>query len=350
MRSQTGIKAPYFTLRITVQGLCALVPDQPFFKNQNGKSVPGQVNTLTALLPDAREVGFAYWENRTTPQPLHPYYRTPHVALLRVHPQDIQSSQNFVIDGMIDDPVTGESQTLHILNQEILSFDVNAPVTFEGAVPMDEDQPVPGSDPHLRRSLWWLPRMAEIAPQNAVCPPGVLAAPPDAFGAFNLAAKVNLPGGHLSVSAFNRDGAAYWSFGVITGFDANGNAKVPTLGLTWNRAIGNRLQVEVRIYGPTVELDLAGATAKSAVVLQPRTPGGVVDVLIDNTELENVVLNLGGKSWATKPVPDADFQLYYSLTSAPAAAAGWAVPVSYSDEANSGPLEKPCPMAVLTQG
>jgi len=334
-----------FTLRLVLEGICTWVPNRPFFKQRHGKPVPGNPTSLTILLPEKRATKIADWEEKNQHHwPVKdPCYSPPHAAVLILSPGDIQqSSKTFSIDGKFTD-LTGarpHPRVVHVLDYQELSLDGFQwpPLTFECQIPCPPTSAMPtvGVDD---RSLWWLPRMSEISPRHQWCRAALLKAPPSEFYKRGIAARLHLPGGHLSVARFNSEGKRYWHYGEVWR-DQNGKLRIaPPSDWIWNKAIGNVLHCDIPVRAPEVRLSLQSADTRSRVTLRPRRRGGLVEVTIANAELENVVLNLSADSvWANPPLPDVDFQAHYRFTTG-SKKTPWVVPLQRSDH---GVGEKPC--------
>lgn len=331
-----------FTLRLVVEGVCTWVPDHAFFEQRGGKPVPGKPTSVTVLLPDRRATKIADWEEQSPYWPVDsPCYSPPHAPVLILSPGDIHDTSQTFIDGKFTD-LTGprpHPRVVHLLDNQELSLGGFEwpPLTFEGQIPCPPSSALPtqGVDD---RSLWWVPRMSEISPHHQWCKNSLLKAPPKKFPQKGIAARLHLPGGHLSVARFNYDGTVYWRYGEVTR-DEDGTLHTPTSGWKWNKAIGNVLHCDIHVLATELRLELQGASVKYEVTLRPHRRGGRVEMTIANAELENVVLKLSSDTvWANPPLPDVDFQSFYPFTTG-GRRAPWVVPVERSEP---GVGEKPC--------
>ena len=334
-----------FTLRLVVEGVCAVVPDHAFFEQRDGKDVPGKPTSVTILLPDKRATQIADWEKESPYWPVDsPCYSPPHAPVLILSPGDIHDYSETFTDGKFTD-LAGprpHPRIVHVLdNQELTLGGFQwPPLTFECQIPCPPSSALPtqGVD---ARSLWWVPRMSEISPHHQWCRKSLLKDPPKKFYKDGIAARLHLAGGHLSVARFNHEGKAYWQYGEVTR-DQDGNLQLPTSGWVWNKAIGNVLHCDIRVPAPEVLLKLQDADTKSEVTLRPRRRGGRVEMTIANAELENVLLKLSSDTvWSKPPLPDVDFQAFYRFTTGRTKDPKypWLVPLESS---MPGAVEKPC--------
>jgi hypothetical protein len=334
-----------FTLRLVLEGICTWVPNRPFFKQRHGKPVPGNPTSLTILLPEKRATKIADWEEKSPYWPVKgPCYSPPHAPALILSPGDMHNpSRTFSINGKFTDPAAARPHPrfVHVLDYQELSLSGFEwpPLTFECQIPCPPSKEVPtaGVD---NRSLWWLPQMSEISPRHQWCRATLLKAPVSTFHDERIAARLHLPGGHLSVAGFNSDGNDYWHYGEVWR-DKNGKLRVaPERDWVWNKAIGNVLHCDIPVRASQVLLTLHDATTRSRVTLRPRRPGGLVEVTIANAELENVLLKFSPyKVWANPPLPDVDFQAHYHFATGHRRTP-WVVPIDKKNQPGVG--EKPC--------
>jgi len=334
-----------FTLRLLFEGICAFVPDQPFFyRDGQGKPQVGKPSSLAVLLPDARIAGIADWETQAPWSVEKPCYRASHVPLLSLNPGNVAGSSGMLVHGFFNDPRTGEMRVLHVLDNEALTFESGTAqwprLSFESTIP-DPEKPLPGDCPQLRRSLWWLPRLSEISPPHEWCDAGLLTASPKQFPDLGVACRIDLPGGHLSTAAFNKDGTESWEYGPLTR-GAGGKLQYPPDELrVWRKAIGNEILCEIEIPDTEVVLNLEDDNGnKASATLRPGAGRKVVEVRIANAELDAVVLRPESLPAAT-PLPDADFQAFYPFATA-SETKPWPAPLSSSSSIQPGIHEKPC--------
>jgi hypothetical protein len=334
-----------FTLRLVFEGVCALVPDSPFFEDDCGTPVPGTPSSVTVLLPDLRSPRIAAWEEESPVWPLPPgekiSYCPPHAPVLLLSPGDIRRrDRGFIIAGRFEDPVTLGPRLVHILGQESVSL--NFPkwprLTFESQI-ATKNVPTPGTDDS---SLWWIPRMSELSPDHQWCYKKLLTDQPGQFGKHKIAARLRLEGGHLAVVDFNQQGKAVWTFGDVSRDQHGGLNETPYND--WKRAIGNVLSCTIQVPGPAVELEFTTADESAKLSLGPPRPGDIVEVKIANAELENLVFEPPSPPWIRPVLPDADFETYYRWTTG-----GYRrpsrVPLKFK---GPGIHEKPCCMVALS--
>lgn len=344
-----------FDLRILFEGLCGFVPDEPFFVRDTNESYrAGTPSKLSVLLPDARVPGIGDWE---TGMPLNQLvgpiaFRSSHAPVLSLRPFDVAAVRGLDLAGMVEDPVTGEARLVHVLDREEVTFTQDGGdwprLGFTSAIPDQQDMPLPpkeqdvAQDPSLyplRHSLWWLPRMAEIAAHHAWADQDLLDLSPSGFQARRLAARVIVPGGHLSIEQFNSDGTAYWNFGVAARDGKGVYQRPPAATWTWKRAIGTVIQCKVRVPGDEVNIELYNYDkAHSSVTLRPRSENNDVEVAVLNAELESFVIKVDAP-WADQYLPDPEFQTLYTLSAAEKAAPR---PVPVNTKIEAGTAYKPC--------
>jgi hypothetical protein len=271
--------------------------------------------SLAVLLPDLRKAA-------RLPEVLGLCrYRPAHFPLLKCPAPQVALGSTRKIDLFCRDVGSSLEQALVFLKREQIRFSlVGSNVQkFEFAAwrptAGDEDKhPIPvENDFEEAESLWWLPRIAEVAkPWDLVWPehmPANLHAFPDA-----LVARVETKGGRLRTFDFNRDGRNRphkWRFAAADDDFSQGK---------WNRAIGNRLALEFfDVSGPvTIELKrLSTDVFTDQLVLAPP-PGGagsVLEIEICNREPEFLFSEADARVLAM--LPDADFEAYYDLCCLP---------------------------------
>ena len=333
-----------FTLRLVFEGICAFVPDSPFFyRDGQGKSQAGNPSSLAVLLPDVRSAGIANWETQPAGKVEDPCYRASHAPLLSLNPGNVAGSSGMLVHGFFNDPQTGEMRVLHVLDNEALTFGDGTSVwpqlSFESTIPDPETLPLPGTCPQLRSSLWWLPRLSEISPAHQWCDARLLTAPPAKFKELGVACRIDVPGGHLSTAAFNKDGTEFWNYGSVTR-GADGKLQYPPDDLqVWRKAIGNEILCEIEIPDTEVVLNLVNKGGASASATLRPGADGIVEVRIANAELDAVILRPESLPSAT-PLPDADFQAFYPFATA-SETTPWPAPL-FSSDPRPGIHAKPC--------
>ena len=335
-----------FTLRLIFEGICALVPDSPFFVYEEDQFLPGTPSSVTVLLPDLRSPKLADWEDANPQVPVaEPFYRPSHAPVLILSPHDlVKQTPDFRVDAKFYDPVSSRLRLLHVLDNEIVSLDGLEwpPLTFEHQIPDPVTSKLPdkGGDD---RSLWWVPRMSDISPMHQWCRKELVSLGRDDLAANQIAARLVVGGGHLSIAAFNSKGEAFWKVGSVSR-DANGNLLQAESG--WQRAIGNVLACEIQVPTPELDVSFDESDEGATITLGPRKPGGTVEVTIANAELENIIMPAASTAppWVKPFLPDTDFQGYYPLTTG-AQTKPWPVPLESSE---AGTQYKPCPITAFT--
>jgi hypothetical protein len=345
-RREKMAKPRSFTLRLVLEGLCALVPDRPFFEKEGKKIVPGSPSSVTLFLPEARSPRLGDWEEMSPYWPVSTpaaSYGPPHAPVFIVSPHDIRSADtDFAVDCRFTDPLTSKPQQLHVLDNELVSFNgfTWPSLSFEDQIPDPVTDPLPTPDVN-DESLWWIPRMSEISQGHQWCSKKLLRLKPKNFYANHIAARLQLQGGHLSVTDFNHKGEAYWTFGKVW---RTADGKLQKGLSKWQRAIGNVLACEIPIQAAEVKVSFESADKQTTLTLGPRRPGGTVEVKMANAELENLVLTAPSPPWVRPLLPDVDFQSYYRLTTG-RLTKPWLVPLKST---MPGMKEKPCPMVALS--
>jgi hypothetical protein len=312
-----------FNLRLLFEGVCAWVPDQPFFKEDaDGAYAPGKPTMVTVLLPDRRRMRLADWEMRGDSKRVdRPSHMAAHTPVFTVWAKDVAGNKppQGWTDATLIDPGTGRQRLLHVLDNQLISLRLDPwpKLRFVDDIPHDQGQKLPKKDD---RSLWWMPRMSEISPPDQWCDPSYLGdLSPFDLKKMDIAARLELKGGALSVDSFNGlKKPNWWSFGWAKR-DRKGKLSTQKRGsLTWNKAIGNRIACDIEVPGSSIEIDFQFKNKKNDVfplVLAPSEAGEAVEVVIANAELEDLMLNAPPtRVWGQPSLPDADFQAFYSLT------------------------------------
>lgn len=336
-----------FTLRVIFEGVCAFVPSEPLFRNPRPTEHLRQMNVL---LPDLRLPEVAYWDREHHGPSV--FWRAPHLAFLDVEWESLSSKTDARIDLDWLERSSRRKRAAFFFDQRRLRVEGGAgePLHVEqircrGAVP---------ATPEEQRSLWWLPRMSEIAPPFEWFPGDALRA--DRGDLPGLAGSVQILEGRIYVQDYNRrrdnDEIQPWSFGPVAR-DAEGELVLPPEDrAAWNRAIGNRIVWELAIEeSATFKLTDTEGRERSIVVRPPvGSDGAPIEVRVANAEPEVGLLGASPLFGALlEPLPDPDFQVYYRLASGevePAEAHGWAVPLAPSNL--FGQHEKPCSPALFS--
>lgn len=323
-----------FTVRVVFEGVLGFVPNEPFFHSAPRGAQPGKPSTLSVLVPDLRAPALAGWEDGITRDKPDPRYRSAHVPVLLVDPLAVRGAHGLSPSSLFVDPASGRLRAAYLLAGVVMTLPELGPLTFESAV---SRQPLPPSaDSPKRRSLWWLPRMADIAPDSQLAKKELLEANGDQLLLQGVAARIDTRGGHLSVAGFNSGGGQSWLYASVrrnpeTGALESGNED------RWARAVANRIALEGQSENAAkLSFDLIGGEAE--LVLEPTGSNDVVEVIVANIEPE--VLFLGESSpFGENPLPDPDFEPFYDLSTAPPTASRL-FPVRAENA--RGQNEKPC--------
>lgn len=328
-----------YTFRVIFDGVCAYVPEKPFFQEKipkerpqgtgltdpNGyfpprwsSASPKDLRSMAVLLPDLRRPGTPVVP--TFPKLNFPSFRAPHFPLIKFRLDDLREGTTRRVDLVCRDISRRDEEGLLFLRREQIRFSMEAEnedeFSFAGWTPTNFHQGLP--DPASREeteSLWWLPDLKRILPERqqpaARVRHDVL---PSYRGPFpeGLIARVECNGGRLRTYDFNRDvdsQAIQWRF-----------AK-PSDSLTdgyWNRALANSVALEFFDVRSEVRIELkrlANEVVTETLVLAPG-PGAsreVLEIEITNREPEMLFQQEG---FGRLTLPDMDFQPFYEQLSA----------------------------------
>jgi len=327
-----------YTFRVVFDGICAYVPNRPFFKDVNEQSkeknkgqTPPQstdppyygekwttcdVDSLAVLLPDLRNPGRPIVP--THPRLNFPNFRAPHFPLLKFQLGDLRESTTRRVDLVVRDISSPDEAGLLFLRREQIRFNMQAEnaakLSFANWIPHHPSQPLPELDrPVQMESLWWLPDLRRIVPRPTkadIVRPDVL---PSYRGPFpeGLIARVECTGGRLRTYNFNRDVndvPLRWRFAAPT--DAWGEG-------TWNRALANSIALEFYDVRDEVRIELrrlANEVVIEELVVPPATGASrtLIQIEITNREPDLLFQEEGFGRYA---LPDLDFQPFYEFLS-----------------------------------
>lgn len=323
-----------FTLRVIFEGVLGFVPNEPFFRAAPKGAKPGKPEKLSVLVPDLREPALAGWEEGSTRDKPDPRYRAAHVPVLLVDPLVIRGASGLPPRALFVNPASGRLQAAYLLAGAVVTLPQFGPLSFESAV--SKQRLPPAGESPKRRSLWWLPRLADIAPDSQLVKKELLEALSDQLLSQGVAARIDAQGGHLSVAGFNSGGGRSWLFSSVSRNPETGGLEHGSED-RWARAIANRIALEGPSDGAaTLTFDLVGARAE--LELEPAAGSGAVEVVVANVEPE--VLFLGESSpFGEHILPDPDFEPLYGLSTA-APTADRLYPVRA--ESARGAIKKPC--------
>jgi hypothetical protein len=389
-----------YTFRVIFDGVCAYVPNRPFFVNPNAPppppatprtstdplySVPAdpasprrrlstdpppvpsgpnplnspystnpvrpwepcQVDSLAVLLPDLRRPARPSLPAHS--QLNFPNFREPHFPLLTFHLGDLREGTTRRVDLVCRDISRRDEEGLLFLRREQIRFTIDAEnagqFSFAGWTPLDANEPAPDLDQREQmESLWWLPDLSRITddPSAAQVRQNVL---PSYRGPFpdGLIARVECTGGRLRTYDFNRrvdDIPLHWRFAPPA--DAWGTG-------TWNRALANSVALEFFDVRGDVHIQLrrlANEVVDQELVLAPA-PGAsrpVVEINISNREPDLLFQEEG---FGRLTLPDVDFQPFYESLSAYKGDVS-SLPIPHPARASFfGIREKPCAGTVM---
>lgn len=361
-----------YTFRVVFDGICAYVPNRPFFddaneKNEEGyedqpppqstdpplhykeKWEAGDVDSLAVLLPDLRNPGRPIVPDH--PRLNFPPFRASHFPLLKFHLGDLRESTTRRVDLVVRDISSRDEAGLLFLRREQIRFNMHAEnaesFSFAKWIPDDPGQPLPRLDqPEQMESLWWLPDLRRIVPRGCgadVVKPDVL---PSYRGPFpeGLIARVECRGGRLRTYNFNRDVndvPLRWRFAPPT--DAWGEG-------SWNRALANSVALEFFDVRDEVHIELrrlANEVVIEELVLAPA-PGAsrpLLQIEITNREPDLLFQEEG---FGRYTLPDMDFQPFYAdLSHQPGDVAQ--LPIPHPGRLSFfGIRENPCAGTVMT--
>lgn len=335
-----------FTLRVVFEGVCAFVPSEPLFRNPDPTE---PIEQMSVLLPDLRLPELAYWDR--DPRAPSACWRAPHLAFLEVEREALFTGTNARIDLDWHHRPSRRRRAAFLFDQRRLRVEGG-----RGEPLVVEQGEGSGSTPrndHEARSLWWLPRMAEIAPHFAWVQARRRQAELGKMPA--IAGSVQIREGLIYVGGFNRQAKdeepSQWSFGPVARDEGGQLVLPPRNQARWNRAIGNRIHWELQVEEAAVfQLIDSNDQVRSVVVRPPvGSDGDPIEVRVGNMEPEVGLFDSTPFFGALREaLPDPDFQAFYRLVSdqtVPAVAAPWPVPFSF--DTALGQHEKPCAPALF---
>lgn len=316
-----------FWLEVIFDGVCALVPDKPLFKDKGGTYQSGDTTRLTMLLPDLKTIALADWELAKPGKPAS--HREVHWPILELSTDNLAVGSTRALDLEIG------GHGLLLLQREFAVFDlVASKLSCNLTVPADPFK-ITAND---QASLWWVPRLKEIAPTAAMFDPKH--GPTGTSLPGDIAFGVTLASGHMEVSGHNRDDYGHiqtWDFGTVER-DAQGNF-VYSADRTWKRAIGNELRWRQFIAADKIKVDLFDDLDNtSSLVLKPTASNSDVRLRVRNIEPEIAVFGATSQLPVADP-PDADFLPFYDLA---AGGPHSKKPVPISHSGPTGPIKSPC--------
>ncbi len=292
-----------YTFRVIFEGICAYVPDRPFFVQEaNGKWKAGSPTSVQVLIPDL---------TGRIPRPgTQPLAIAPHFLTLRARVRDLQPETDRHYRLTYRQPGSLDEMALFRVDGEEMKIELDRSsngdaFSFANWVPKRPQELPDLRSVLMTSSLYWLPRLEEIAPHFDQVDADLLA--PNPFPQ-SLAGRVAIEGGTLRVAGFNRERNGrprVWRFADPASSQDPG---------VWNRAIGNRLALEFfDVEGPVrIVLEAPGGAAKQLVLAPPPGTGGDVESIVSNVEPESLFV-------PEAPLRgfDPDFDVFYDLGLAP---------------------------------
>lgn len=391
-----------YTFRVVFDGVCAYVPDKPFFvpckgaddycrekkKRQEicedllppgedpkdcwrrrcddiepGNQHSGPIRSLAVLLPDLRRPGRP---SLPTGSELNfPAFREPHFPLLHFGLCDLREGTTRRVDFVGRDISEKNEKGILFLRREQIRFELDAEnsrtFSFAGWAPYPVDcDKLPdcckelgrlpewwGKEPDLGdreqlESLWWLPDLERIVEGNDDAirvRPEVL---PSYRGPFppGLVGRVECQGGHLRTYDFNRGADGF----PIRWRFAEPGAQQHDCG-TWNRVLANSLALEFYDVRSEVRIELrrlANEVVVEELVLAPA-PGAsrpLLEIAISNREPDLLFQEEG---FSRSTLPDLDFQPFYEQLSQANKDTWSTLPIPHpARHSLFGVVEKPC--------
>jgi hypothetical protein len=325
-----------WTFRMVFEGVCAFVTDKPLFL-QDGNSLwhenPIRPKELTVLIPDLQKPALA--RGSTLENPL---FRAAHFPLLMFERADLDARSSRFVDLTLQDPASTVQKGVCVLQGEAIRLGRLPKCKLEM---LTQVAPQPTPTPEDQSSLWWLPNLAEIAPE---------------FGNFDTALKpvrgqrvdsrlacaISIRQGRLSALDFNfpDEGAikpTVWHF----------STGEPNSELRWRRAVSNRIVLEftdlVAPFELTFERVNDGHRQESRALFSPPSSSRkrVVEVHVANVELEKLFAETDLFPEAGKGLVDADFEAFYALMPK-AGKQPLPIPRVRPELVALGPVKQPC--------
>lgn len=342
-----------FKLRVVFEGVFAFVPDTPFFvKNGDGTWKSGNTKQVWVLAPDLRKPDLADWDRES--HYVSPDFRSSHFAIASVAPKCVKRKSRSLFKRQIASHNGGGKELVLAFKGVHLGFkqadkplggDFRPNVT----VPHPDHQTSPtglGTTAKEWASLWWLPRIGEIAPDYSYARKSLRPSCGKNPAPRELAAVLSIDSGTLSIGKHNGqpDAANIWTFTKVAR-KGDGVVKPDECFETWNRAIGNQVVWETTVDESRLELQATFPTGrKTQIKLAPPFFSRVVEIFLRNREPEFVLfpkergaLPLNGED---RVVFDADFQEFFKLGLAAAEPPTRRYP--YDKSAGAGTDDKPC--------
>jgi hypothetical protein len=367
-----------YTFRVIFSGVCAYVPDKPFFvqekreneeagRTEQERGVRGQdlealdedqsdqwmrrsdaidtepdsgpIRSLAVLLPDLRRPG-----KPSLPPEMElnfPSFRAPHFPLLKFDLGDLREGTTRRVDLVGRDISEKNEKGLLFLRREQIRFNLKAEnataFSFAGWAPYPVDQnnqdKLPdccrelgrlpewwGKEPDLGdreqlESLWWLPDLERIVPGNREAAKVKSDVLPSYRGPFPPELVARVECQGGRLRTYDFNRSAD-GIPVRWRF-AKPSARQQETG-TWNRALANSLALEFFDVRSEVRIELrrlANEVVVEELVLAPA-PGASRPVLEISISNREPDLLFQEESFSRSTLPDLDFQPFYELSQA----------------------------------
>lgn len=324
-----------YTFRVIFEGICGFVPDTPFFVQKDGKWEPGKPSEVSVLLPKCQVARAAPWKDAGVRVVREAHWPVLTVEASRLQATNAPRNPDLKWHGRIKVSINGEEVekeadwATFLLDEEKVRFvlsDCQSNLRVDTKIPTDPTTPDerPGGD---SGSLWWLPRLAEISPQDRKAS-SVLKPAPAQKVHDSLAAAVEVTAGRLSVVDFNRDkygNPRTWSFTHPT--------KWWSTKRYWKRPIGNTLALVLEQSATELKVELERGQVLSFGLRGDSTEP--VQIFVSNMEVDDRLLQ--GRFRGSRD-RDPDFQELYRLSSSGSEVG----PVPNAKAEPAGPRVDPC--------
>lgn len=324
-----------WTFRMVFEGVCAFVPDTPLYEKKGStfEPAPQPPKKMTVLLPDLRQAKRA----TATVDAVRP----AHFPLMLLRLDDWREGSDRFLDLQVRVPDEGIDKGVFVLQGDSINLEKPAE-SRERKLAFRVKQGI-GKVPeaHEQDSLWWVPRFDEITESSGQFPARLEPRAGDPL-AEELAGAITLEFGQVTTAGFNLPGEGATRPTVWT-FRPPGE----TTGGRWNRAVGNRIVVEVNDLTAPIRLRFLQVveghhiTSYATFAPPPGSRREAVEVLVANVELEKLFEHHSLFGAPPPSAQDPDFEAFYDLVKELNPANRF-VPSLSSAMTAFGPTTKPC--------
>lgn len=315
-----------FKLKVIFDGVFAFVPNRPLFDKETGVDEPA--DQVWVLAPNLSRPDLADWDRKSNYS--KPDFRPSHLTVLSVAPKNVPNKWREVFHRRVAAQDGAGKELVRIVSGAFLEFLENGEPLGGGLLP---NVSVPDSDRRTdprasgitveeKNSLWWVPRLSEVAPDYSSVREGLR---PEEGKSFNpapdeLTAVLSLNSGTLNTKEHHLGGLSTWAFTQIRRNDSGSLLAEKPDAQKWNRAIGNKLIWETPIESNHVDLKVSFKQDGSYKVrLRPTfcRPREVV-IFLRNKE-PGLILKPKESQVLTETEsregidPDSDFQAFFQL-------------------------------------